>query len=170
MKVIFLDIDGVFNSEQLAERRIQEGWSEQHYDFVDLNELTRFVYFINKNNIKIVLSSSWRIDGYVETCNYLKQTLMAPIIPYLIGVTPRSKSGHRGTEIEFFIKANKEHYEQYKWMMKNNEFIDIDEYCIIDDDCDMTDDQIQNHFVNTNWLEGLQEKHYPQIEKILQLC
>ena len=53
---------------------------------------------------------------------------------------------------------------------KNKRLEDIDEYCIIDDDCDMTDDQIQNHFVNTNWLEGLQEKHYPQIEKILQLC
>ena len=53
--------------------------------------------------------------------------------------------------------------------MKNNTYIDINEYCIIDDDCDMTDEQKQNHFVHTNWEIGLNKKHYPKIKKILKL-
>ena len=53
--------------------------------------------------------------------------------------------------------------------MKDNQYIDINEYCIIDDDDDMTDEQKLLHFVQTNWLEGLTEKHYPKIKKILKL-
>ena len=170
MNIIFLDIDGVFNSERLVDRLVSQGCTEANHDFIDLNELTRFIYFINKYNIKIVISSSWRIDGYKETCDYLKGTLMAPIIPYVIGVTPRSQSGFRGTEIDFFIYANKVNHEQYSFLMKDAQYITIDNYCIIDDDDDMTDEQKQNHFVHTNWEIGLNKKHYPKIKKILKLC
>lgn len=170
MNIIFLDIDGVFNSERLADRLVSQGCTEANHDFIDLNELTKFIYFINKYNIKIVISSSWRIDGYKETCDYLKDTLMSPIIPYVIGVTPRSQSGFRGTEIDFFIYANKVNHEQYSFLMKDAQYITIDNYCIIDDDDDMTDKQKQYHFVQTNLLEGLTEKHYPKIKKILKLC
>lgn len=43
MKVIFLDIDGVLNSEDLARRRIKDfhGWNDttntKFYDFIDEN-------------------------------------------------------------------------------------------------------------------------------------
>ena len=169
MNIIFLDIDGVFNSERLADRLVSQGYTEANYDFIDLNELTNFIYFINKYNIKVVISSSWRIDGYKETCDYLKGTLMAPIIPYVIGVTPRAKSGFRGTEIEFFIYANKINHELYQYLMKNNQYIVIDNYCIIDDDDDMTDEQKQSHFVHIDYEYGLDETYYSKIKKILKL-
>ena len=73
MNIIFLDIDGVLNSERLADRLVSQGYTEANYDFIDLNELTRFIYFINKYNIKIVISSSWRIDWYKETCDYIEE-------------------------------------------------------------------------------------------------
>lgn len=169
MNIIFLDIDGVFNSEKLADQLVSQGYTQADYDFIDLNELTNFIYFINRYNIKVVISSSWRIDGYKETCEYLKKTLMAPIIPYIIGVTPRAKSGFRGTEIEFFIYANNVNHESYQYLMKDNQYIDIDEYCIIDDDDDMTDKQKQSHFVHIDWKNGLNETYYSKIKKILKL-
>jgi hypothetical protein len=94
---------------------------------------------------------------------------MAPIIPYVIGVTPRAKSGFRGTEIEFFIYANNVNHELYQYLMKDNQYIDIDEYCIIDDDDDMTDEQKQSHFVHIDWENGLNETYYSKIKNILKL-
>lgn len=169
MNIIFLDIDGVFNSERLVDKMISKGYTDAQYDFIDSEELETFIKFIDKYNISIVISSSWRIDGYKETCDYLKKTLMAPIIPYIIGVTPRSQSGFRGTEIDFFIYVNKVNHEKYHFLMKNNIYINIDEYCIIDDDDDMTDEQKEYHFIQTNYEIGLNKEHYPLIKKILKL-
>lgn len=169
MKVIFLDIDGVLNSEITAEKMIAAGKTEADYDFVDEEKQSQLIKFLDYYCIKLVISSSWRIDGYKETCEYFNKTLCKPLIPYIIGVTPRAKSGFRGTEIDFFLHANRIKHEDFTYLMKDDKYVDISEYCIIDDDDDMTDEQKESHFVQTSWYDGLCDKHYPIIKEILKV-
>lgn len=169
MNIIFLDIDGVFNSKRLVDKMISQEYTDAQYDFIDTEELENFIQFIDANDIGIVITSSWRIDGYKETCEYFEKTLMAPIIPYIVGVTPRSQSGFRGTEIEFFIYANNIEHESFRHLMKDNKYIYIEDYCIIDDDNDMTEEQLKSHFVQTNYEVGLTKELYPLIAKKLRL-
>jgi hypothetical protein len=71
MKVIFLDIDGVLNSERLMNRRLSEGLKydcdEELYHNIDEIEVERLANFCKEYNVKIVLSSSWRCWNLEET-------------------------------------------------------------------------------------------------------
>lgn len=64
MKVIFLDIDGVLNSEDLCIRRRHEDNSFDDkkkpyiYDFVDENAVNIIVKLCKQYNVGIVISSS----------------------------------------------------------------------------------------------------------------
>ena len=65
MKVIFLDIDGVLNSEDLARKRIADfhGWNDttnqKFYDFIDENAVKLISDLCEQYNIiKLVISSS----------------------------------------------------------------------------------------------------------------
>ena len=73
MKVIFLDIDGVLNSEDLARRRITDfqGWNDttntKFYDFIDENAVKLISDLCEQYNIKLVISSSWRLSTLEKT-------------------------------------------------------------------------------------------------------
>lgn len=54
IKVIFLDVDGVLNSDRTA-RRTQSG-----YTFVDNRQMKNLKHIINMTGAKVVLSSDWR--------------------------------------------------------------------------------------------------------------
>ena len=56
IKVIFLDVDGVLNSDRTA-RRTQSG-----YTFVDNRQMKNLKHIINMTGAKVVLSSDWRYD------------------------------------------------------------------------------------------------------------
>ena len=61
MKVIFLDIDGVLNSETFSKdnHKVYLATGEIKPD-VDEKAVQRLVTIIKETNAKIVLSSSWR--------------------------------------------------------------------------------------------------------------
>ena len=168
MKVIFLDIDGVLNSERLMNRRILEGFKsdcdEEVYHNIDEIEVERLANFCKEYNVKIVLSSSWRcwnLEETIEDLSHLRYKHIHPIIKYIIGVTPRlyveKPNGgwnhlDRGHEIQKYIDGHK----------------DIEEYIIIDDDADMLDTQMI-HFLQIDFRVGLQESDYVEIKRILKL-
>ena len=168
MKVIFLDIDGVLNSERLMNRRISEGFKsdcdEELYHNIDEIEVERLANFCEEYNVKIVLSSSWRcwnLEETIEDLSHLRYKHIHPIIKYIVGVTPRlyveKPNGgwnhlDRGHEIQKYIDKHK----------------DIEEYIIIDDDSDMLEGQT-NNFLQTDFRVGLQETDYPKIKQILKL-
>ena len=62
MKIIFLDIDGVLNSAEFANRHYEEtGKPLFMYDFLDPDAVNRLKEFLDQHtDIRIVLSSSWR--------------------------------------------------------------------------------------------------------------
>ena len=75
MKVIFLDVDGVLNSQSLFERCGEELVP------IDEENIQYLKAIVDATNAKIVLSSSWRYgwaehsDGVQDWCSLLVDTL-----------------------------------------------------------------------------------------------
>lgn len=120
-KIIFLDIDGVLNV--YCEGRDEYGCTF-HKHFED-----NLRWIIEQTNAKIVISSTWRMDG-LEVIKEMwnKRNLAGEIID----VTPVIDICNRGQEIQY-------------WLDRNN----VSNYVIIDDDTDMLDSQM-NNFVRTS--------------------
>ena len=101
-KFIFLDIDGVLNSEQYyLEKPQHKRWKEfkdkldKHIAWGVCNIDSKAVKLLNKlvaeTKAKIVVSSSWRGDYALQTIFSL-----AGIIEPIYGETPRLESRFRG--------------------------------------------------------------------------
>lgn len=91
--IIFLDIDGVLNSERSIGR-------------LDPIPIKRIANLCKNTNSKVIISSSWRWATWETTYSELNRHLeLRPILKYCIGQTPRFKVlKNRGDEIEF-VKA-----------------------------------------------------------------
>jgi hypothetical protein len=159
MKVIFLDIDGVLNSETFAiwcyhnNSFIQEGGS----NFINPKVVKLITDLCEEHDVKLVISSSWRLYDLESTIDDFKRYRdLVPLIPYIVGVTPRVLDDRvwqkRGEEIEDYL----------------NKHTEVENYCIIDDDSDMLEEQL-SHFLRTNYHEGLTKNHIVLIKNILNL-
>jgi hypothetical protein len=156
MNIIFLDIDGVLNSEEYFIKRNKTGYDEKYpLSEFDSEAVKRFNRIIKATNASIVISSAWRIG---RTTNQLKELFKkVGINGTIIGKTPslkgRCRFGEtvRGDEIQF-------------WML--NSKVKFDNYVILDDDNDMCKNQ-QNNFVKTMWKYGLKDWHVEDAIKIL---
>ena len=155
MKVIFLDIDGVLNSDAYAVRYQEEILREKGYHiFVDPEAVNRVKKICDETGAKIILSSSWRMFDLKNTLKDLNiYRDLKPIIDYIIGITPRLNCDRRGTEINYVIPRVDECVEkgliaeQYKGEK-------IDFYIIIDDDDDMIGFQ-HDLLIQTDYMVGL---------------
>jgi hypothetical protein len=140
MKVIFLDIDGVLNSQKFYEETEDFMWDMFCPRAVkNLNEI------LEKTGAKIVVSSSWRLGRSIDGLKVLF-TQNGVNESKIIGVTPKlhfhqkNYSVPRGCEIKHWLE--------------NNFVRIIDNYVIIDDDADMLLCQ-KDHFFKTNEYDGL---------------
>ena len=155
-KVIFLDLDGVLN--------VEDGIHSTFFKYKDLyfepELVERFNSLIERlpENVKIVISSSWRTDMEdLEEC--LKD---AGFLHWdrVIGKTPSIKSGSRFNEIIKYLELNK----------KVKRFIIIDDY-----PHNMPEPLVSikvphgalGAFVKTDPRHGLEEKHCEYIENKL---
>ena len=174
-KVIFLDIDGVMNSDQY--NRYKYKHHRKDWGSIDPRECHRMARFCEKYNVKLVISSSWRNGNsweatYKEFMNEGFEDLpyrhhgMKLLAPYIVGVTPYCESRHRGTEIQAFFDIVAGKYSDYRILMKED--FEIESYCIVDDDNDMLEEQM-NNFVQTNFLIGITRKDYIKIKNILNI-
>lgn len=161
MKVIFLDIDGVLNSEitcqywyNLTKGNGCGGFFDEEDPATKENVkwgedlVENLKYIVEKTNAEIVISSTWRnffsLDKFKEmfaTYNWSN----APIIDK----TPGSISRVRGKEV-------------LAWLNKNK----VDKYVILDDDSDFLSTQ-QEYLVNTSFAKGLTKEKADEAIKIL---
>lgn len=128
MKVIFLDIDGVLNSADT----MAEGIHLDPAKVIILREI------VDQTNAMIVISSTWRFQYSIKEMGDLLYRTGFRGAHRVIDSTPKSKDGHRGSEIE-------------TWLNDRN---DVEKYVIIDDSSDFFDYQKKN-FVQTKWETGL---------------
>lgn len=158
MKVIFLDIDGVLNSEEFFTIRTQncryDEYRKAGYDTkmsralcnLDGLPIANLNFLISQTGAKIVVSSTWRSED-----PWLQEVFSVVGIPSYIDITPYTSTRHRGTEIQ-------------QWLDKHPE---VENYVILDDDNDMLDKQL-NNFVQTDaYKRGLSLVNVEQAIKIL---
>lgn len=141
MKILFLDIDGVLNSEKYY----QKGRTNLSYPLseIDPASVDLINYIVSETGCKIVLSSSWRLNDLNE-CNNIFEKVGLPKI-YDITSTHLIR-GCRGEEIQEWLDTHK-----------------IESYVIVDDDNDMLPNQI---FVQTNDYDGLTKEKSDEIIKL----
>lgn len=154
MQVIFLDIDGVFNSQEWYTERMDVGRS---YDY-PLDEFSpelvrNFNEVIEKTKAKIVVSSTWRIGRSLPELRDLFR--FVGIKGEVIGKT--SSNEFRGGR-ENFVRG----MEIKQWIDEQREEVD---YIIIDDDNDMLPEQ-QSRFIKTSWSRGLE---YHLVKQAIEL-
>ena len=151
MKVIFLDIDGVLNSDEYFDKirnlNIQGIQSE-----IDVEKIKLLKKAIDETGAKVVLSSSWR---YTKNAQYLKE-LLANFEIYTDS-TPFMK-GVRGLEIK-------------QWLLNNQ---GVEDFVILDDEIfDSYDEELIKKLIKIsngnghNFGEGLLPKDIDEIIKRL---
>ena len=174
MKVLFLDIDGVLNSENWFAYRIycvKNNMVNILMNFVDTDDrnikhkltmlddraIANLNRIIEETGCKVVLSSSWRSS--IESENIFTQNLLKlKGFKYeFYDVTPRlwfsDFSIRRGEEIKF-------------WLDKESEKHEIESFVILDDDSDMLPEQM-NNFIHVDSNIGLTYKDVCKAIKIL---
>ena len=152
--ILFLDVDGVLNSDQWylnrQARGIVEGsnaWSS------DINpEAVRLLNELNERiPYKILLSSTWRLGYPLPILQERFRGL--GLIPPLVGATPSiTPTGQRGNEIQEALELI-------------NGLIVVDSYAILDDDMDMLPHQ-QDYFVRVDHALGLTQENTFKVEEI----
>ena len=138
-KIIFLDVDGVLNSEEFS-RWLWDNHEKKYrgYELLDQRAILCLQDIVFITGAEIVLSSSWRISSL--RTKQLKEQLL----PYGLEIIDRTISdarGERGDEIK-------------EWLSRNP---DVSHYVILDDDNDMSD--IKDHLIQTTFYKGLLPEH-----------
>lgn len=159
MKVIFLDIDGVLNSQDHVHK--MNGLFDDPANQIDPDAVVRLNRLTDQSGAKIVVSSTWRISFVRHNNGDVVQGMADCLKGYgvtgeVIGTTPIT-NGDRSAEIWDWIDNHK----------------DIEQYVILDDDRleakqDSSDPVLDLHFVKTSWMHGLLDHHVDRALEILK--
>lgn len=172
MNLLFLDIDGVLNSQRTRlafgtipnSTRNDEG--EVDLSLFDTVALSFLRNLCKKYDIKIVLSSSWRI---LYDAIELGKDLELPVVGWTDSI--RSMKDRINDILSFHTNDIESNYatrgiEIKEWLIRNDFLLDPEtNYAIIDDESDFLISQIP-HFVKTNFNEGLSAKNMQVLEAI----
>lgn len=159
-KYLFLDIDGVLNSEEFyvemsqndrmnkihKENPNMSGSMVYKLSNFDPKAVERLNKILKETECKLVVSSSWRFDTDLEELFEI-----VGINANIFGITGINNTRYRGFEIKDYL---------------DNTNSEVLSYCILDDDCDMLPEQL-NNFVHTDYRVGLTEDDVNKAIKIL---
>ena len=151
MKVIFLDIDGVLNHEQHYKWLMETDEPtplQSVYPYSEFNPKSCQLLneIIKETGAQIVVSSSWRLDGE----NRLNSLFKYFGLPKIYSTTPCLNTA-RGIEIGAWLAAHPE----------------VTNYVILDDDEDMTVEQMP-FFIKTNpYEDGLNNEVKNKVIELL---
>ena len=129
-KYIFLDIDGVLNSEHTLNKSC-ENMDQKIASIISDQLVKNLSYLVKKTDAKIILSSSWRVyfnENTKKPINLFAMILLAALNKHnlkLHDMTPFVKgpySSERGLEIKTFI--DKHNIEDYV-VIDDEEFSDF---------------------------------------------
>lgn len=160
-KVLFLDIDGVLNSNF---------WNDSHQTeisdstLIDEEKIKLLALLVKETGAKIILHSGWRFwfDAELKPlCTEAAKLakLFAKENLYISGVTPDLTTEEiRKTKKFSLVKAD----EILLWLSLHN----ITTGWVVLDDLDLHNDQIRRHQVKTDQTVGLTLEDVKQAEKI----
>ncbi len=150
MKVIFLDFDGVLNSE-----RFVRSW-DQHGVPIDPSRITVLKRIVAATDAKIVLSTSWRSywAPEAECCDAVGIGINTLFREYGLEIFDRTPDLHRSRELE--IAA---------WLADHPQ---TENYVVLDDDFLDGTGFLKGHFIKTSrFKNGLEEADSDRAIEIL---
>lgn len=163
MKVIFLDIDGVLNSDIWYKKQAaQKKASMNLNDHLDKEAIRLLNKIITQTNANVVLSSTWRKHYALEEIQAIFDN--KGFLGHIIAKTPDLVGMN-----EYFTRGN----EILKWCKENEallgkKYVDFKEYVILDDKDDMLYWQRNNFFLMDRFC-GLTPSQTTRIIKFLSL-
>ena len=140
-KIIFLDFDGVLNTEHYQGLLQYQGkpWQDEYGAFFDPKAVKQLKRIIDATDADIVVESSWKYLGL----DAMKELWKVRNLPgTIIDITPSLLGKNKGVEIASWLSKYAKH--------------DI-RYVIIDDEYVILDSQLP-HFILTNPYEGITEE------------
>ena len=140
-KIIFLDFDGVLNTEHYQDllQYLGKPWQDEYGAFFDPKAVKQLKRIIDATDADIVVESSWKYLGL----DAMKELWEVRNLPgTIIDITPSLLGKNKGVEIA-------------SWLSKYAKQ-DI-RYVIIDDEYVILDSQLP-HFILTNPYEGITEE------------
>lgn len=147
MKVIFLDFDGVLNSDEYFERTKDDKINRSEFD---VNSLKILREIISLTDAKIVVTSTWKV---LRRFDKVKEYLKSQGI--LVYDTTRKIDFKRGEEIRDYLSSHK----------------DISEFVIVDDEVFPDFNELTKYLVKTDFYSGgLKEEYKCEIVKRLRKC
>lgn len=162
MKVVFLDIDGVLNSNfwnATHQREISDG------TLIDEEKVKTLATLVNRTGAKIILHSGWRFwfDAKLQPLRAEAERLVERLAKEglsLDGLTPdRTTEEIRRTKKFSLVKAD----EILAWLKLHD---DVDGWVVLDD-LDLHNCQVELHQVKTDQRIGLTVDDVKLAEKIL---
>lgn len=178
MKVVFVDIDGPFNTHISMNARVLDGVvsvrSPIHQVHKPCVDLLREV--VEKTGAKIVVSSTLRfVPGGTTSIGQVQRAFQWTgwRNPPIIGCTPdlarSDRTKKRGDEIEFWIKAVQTRTSDNA-MLNDPDLVGqpITHYAIIDDDSDMLPHHFAGgHFIYAGQPDGFERLQADALEAVL---
>jgi len=164
LRVLFLDIDGVLNSN--AYLKANPGAFDRSKGYISMFDpvaCARLQAVLTATGAKIVISSSWRI---VHSIDEIRGYLAARgVTAEVIGFTP---SGGYDLSADHAFPTNEtltcRGAEILAWVHEHPE---LESYAVVDDNSDM--DGVRERFVQTTWAHGLQPEHMlPLVRTLLR--
>jgi len=144
-RILFLDIDGVLNSEEYYRNSCNSG---KDFSRFDPSSVSFIKALVEEFSLNIVISSTWRCGAIAKLMHELKRNKLLDYL-YHDWFTPVIHPAHRGTEIKLWLDLHPE----------------ITDYVIIDDDSNILEEQ-KNNFVKTSTHLGMNNEHYNRVRAI----
>jgi len=166
MRIVFLDIDGVLNSETLLREKDAEHRSLGHHEQCECYRLERMIdracvarlnRLVAETNSKVVISSSWRL--LMEPTEIKRVLAEHGLAGEIIGETPDLPNEIRETPFEErvafgpHLDSIERGHEIDEWMKRNP---GVERFVILDDCSDMA--MHKNRHVQTDEQVGLTDE------------
>ena len=157
-KIIFLDFDGVLNTEYYQEllQFQSKPWQDEHGAYFDPNAVKQLERIIDATDADIVVESSWKYLGL----DAMKELWKVRNLPgRIIDITPSTTSDEYLLNVDLDDFSNKMHHckglEISSWLSEKG--LSNTRYVIIDDEYVVLESQLSN-FILTNPYEGITEE------------
>ena len=166
-KIIFLDFDGVLNTEHYQGLLQFQGkpWQDEHGAYFDPNAIKQLERIIDATDAHIVVESSWKYLGL----DAMKELWNVRNLPgRIIDITPSTTSDEYLLNVVLDDFCNKMHHckglEISSWLSEKG--LPNTRYVIIDDEYVVLESQLSN-FILANPYEGITEEQANKAISIL---
>lgn len=166
-KIIFLDFDGVLNTEHYQGLLQYQGkpWQDEYGAFFDPKAVKQLKRIIDATDADIVVESSWKYLGL----DAMKELWKVRNLPgRIIDITPSTTSDEYLLNVDLDDFSNEMHHckglEISSWLSEKG--LSNTRYVIIDDEYVILDSQLP-HFILTNPFEGITEEQANKAISIL---